>query len=231
MREIVLDTETTGFDPAAGHRIVEIGCVELEDWLPTGRSFHAYLNPERDMPEDAERIHGLSAAFLADKPIFSAIAQEFIDFIADAPLVIHNAGFDMAFLNAELERAGHAPLSLERAIDTVRMARQKFPGQKASLDELCKRFGIDLSLRTKHGALLDAELLAQVYLELRGGRQAGLTLAEAREDSVPLPSMAGIRPPRPHAPTPEELAAHAAFIAKIKDAIWLGAEERETAVG
>ncbi|MGH8323979.1 MAG: DNA polymerase III subunit epsilon, partial [Steroidobacteraceae bacterium] len=177
MREIVLDTETTGFEPADGHRIVEIGCVELEDHLPTGRSYRCYLNPERPVPVESQRIHGLSDEFLADKPKFAEVAAEFLDFIGDAPLVIHNAGFDMKFVNSELHRIGQPPLPYSRAIDTIEIAKSKLPGARYSLDELCKRFAIDLTGRTKHGALLDAELTAQVYLELVGGRQRKLSLS------------------------------------------------------
>ncbi|MBI5164320.1 MAG: DNA polymerase III subunit epsilon [Magnetospirillum sp.] len=223
MREIVLDTETTGFDPLSGHRVVEIGCVELFNHLPTGQIFHKYLNPERDMPEEAFRVHGLSASFLANHPLFSAVAVEFLTFIGDDPLIIHNAEFDMKFLNAELVRAGLTPLPMKRAIDTVPIARKKYPGAQASLDALCRRFEIDNTHRTHHGALLDAELLAEVYLQLIGGRQPGLALAA---DKTPAQVVAAKierlrRDPRPHAATAEELEAHAAFVGKIKKAIWL----------
>ncbi len=227
-REIVLDTETTGFDPLTGDRLVEIGCLELVNHVATANSFHVYINPERDMPEAAFKVHGLSAEFLGDKPKFAEIVDKFLEFIGDAPLVIHNAEFDMKFLNAELERAGRKAMPIQRAIDTVKMARQKFPGSPASLDALCKRFNIDNSARTLHGALLDAQLLAEVYLELMGGRQAGLVLETEVEISAELmiarkPAADGrtIRPPRPHAPLPEELEAHIAFIAKLKNAVWL----------
>ncbi len=176
MREIILDTETTGLDPARGDRVVEIGCIELENHLATGRVHHVYINPERDMPEAAFRVHGLSQDMLRDKPVFAAIAAEFLEFIADAPLVIHNASFDIGFLNAELERAGHEPIDAGRAIDTLEMARKKHPFGPNSLDALCRRYGIDNSARQLHGALLDCELLAEVYLELIGGRQPALTL-------------------------------------------------------
>jgi DNA polymerase-3 subunit epsilon len=223
MREIVLDTETTGFDPEAGHRMVEIGCIELMNLVPTGRTFHRYINPERDMPEDAFRVHGLSGEFLAKHGLFASVAEELIVFLGDAPIVAHNAGFDMRFVNAELVRCGHAALDLARAIDTVQIARKKFPGAPASLDALCRRFEVDNSRRTRHGALLDAELLAEVYLALRGGRQVGLTLEPEAEALGLVP--AGdrpVRPPRPHAPSEAELAAHAEFLAsKIKGAIWL----------
>lgn len=231
MREIVLDTETTGLDPASGHRIVEIGCVELINHVPTGSNFHEYINPERDMPQEAFAVHGLSEEFLADKPRFAEIAGEFLSFIGDAPLVIHNAGFDMKFINAELERVNLQPLPMNRAIDTVAMARGKFPGSRVNLDVLCRRFGIDNTARTKHGALLDAELLAEVYLELLGGRQPGLMLgADARAsdckpaertDTATSPYRAAApRPIRPHAPTAEELAAHEAFLDSLKDPLW-----------
>ena len=222
MREIVLDTETTGLDPASGHRLVEIGCVELMGRIPTGRSFHRYVDPERDMPEEAERVHGLSAEFLKGKPLFSDIAEDFLLFIGDAPLVIHNASFDMKFLNAELGKLGIEPLPMARAIDTVGMARTKFPGSPASLDALCKRFNIDLSARDKHGALVDAELLAGVYLELLGGRQAALELAAEEQAMMQavIASEADRIVRRVFAPSAEELAAHAGFMAKIKEPIW-----------
>src|SRR6201999_1112988 len=177
MREIVFDTETTGFEPGEGHRIVEIGCVELMDHFPTGRTLQFYLNPGRDIPIESQRVHGLSAEFLADKPFFSAVAEEFLAFIGDAPLVIHNASFDIKFINAELARVGREAISLARAIDTIEIAKRKIPGARYSLDELCKRFGVDLTARSKHGALLDAQLTAEIYLELLGGRQRGLMLA------------------------------------------------------
>lgn len=229
MREIVLDTETTGFDPLTGDRLVEIGCIELFNHIPTGKNFHRYLNPERDMPEAAFRVHGLSTEFLADKPKFAAVADEFVTFLDDAPLIIHNAEFDMKFINYELEKAGKKAIPFQRAIDTVAMARKKFPGSPASLDALCKRFGIDNSNRTLHGALLDAQLLADVYLELLGGRQTGLTLgaepaAAAEMSFAKRATPQGdrpARPARPHAPSDAELAAHQSFIGKLKDAIWL----------
>jgi DNA polymerase-3 subunit epsilon len=226
-REIVLDTETTGFDPVSGDRLVEIGCLELINHVATGRTYHVYLNPEREMPEAAFRIHGLSTEFLSDKPKFTEVADKFIEFIGDAPLVIHNAEFDMKFLNFELEKIGKQAMPIQRAVDTVKIARQKFPGSPASLDALCKRFGIDNSSRTLHGALLDAQLLAEVYLELLGGRQAGLVLEteEISAEFVTVQTGAAngktYRAPRPHAATAAELEAHAAFITKIKDALWL----------
>lgn len=227
-REVVLDTETTGVKAQNGDRIVEIGCLELVNHMPTGRTFHAYLNPERDMPAEAERVHGLSSAFLADKPLFAEVADDFLGFIGDAPLIIHNAPFDMGFLNVELAMIGRAPLDAARAIDTLVIARQKFPGAPASLDALCKRFGVDLSTRTLHGALLDSELLAAVYLELIGGRQPQLIAVDADTDltSWQAPAPASIRRERP-APLPprvteEELAAHRAFIETLgEDALWL----------
>lgn len=224
MREIVLDTETTGLDPAAGHRLVEIGCVELINYMPTGRTFHCYINPERDMPEEAAAVHGLTEAFLADKPVFSELVESFVAFIGDAPLVIHNAAFDMKFINAELARHGYPALPSERAVDTLALARQRYPGAQASLDALCRRFDIDLSARDKHGALLDAELLAAVYLELRGGREPGLGLAAERRpvvEDLTIRRPATVRPPRPHAPSEAELAAHAAFVARLTDPLWL----------
>lgn len=227
MREIVLDTETTGLDPLTGHRIVEIACIELVNKLPTGRHFQTYVNPERDMPADAEAVHGLTSAFLADKPRFAEIVDQLLEFIGDATLVIHNAEFDLAFLNAELARCDRPPLG-HRIVDTLQIARRKFPGAQASLDALCRRFAIDNSARTKHGALLDAELLAEVYLELVGGRQAGLDLTGvAIPGAAVRPGVPGagtpivVRPPRPHEPTPEEAAAHAALLARLKDPIWL----------
>jgi len=217
MREIVFDTETTGFEPGDGHRIVEIGLVELMEHLPTGKELRFYLNPEREVPIESQRVHGLSNEFLADKPLFAEVADEFLDFIGDAPLVIHNASFDIKFINAELARVGKPAIPLHRAIDTIEIARRKLPGARYSLDELCKRFAIDLSARTKHGALLDCQLTAQVYLELIGGRQRGLSLAPveiaaaqeqgpgpARQRPVPLASLV----------TQGERERHVAFIAK-----------------
>ena len=225
MREIVLDTETTGLDPEAGHRVVEIGCVELVNHLPTGRTFQRYINPERPMPDEAFRVHGLSEEFLAGHPVFAAVAEEFLEFIGDARLVIHNAGFDLRFLNAELKRLGRPPLSAERAVDTVAMARSKFPGAQASLDALCRRFSVDNSGRTLHGALLDCELLAEVYLELIGGRQPELVIEAERVATTTVAVAIAVAPrearaPRPHAASPEELAAHAAMLAKLKDPLW-----------
>lgn len=223
-REIAFDTETTGLDPRAGHRLVEIGCVELIHGMPTGQSWHSYLNPERDMPEEAFNIHGLSVDFLHDKPLFGAVADGFLEFLGDATLVIHNAAFDLGFINAELDRVGRPALT-NTFIDTVSVARRKFPGQRNSLDALCERFGIDNAHRTKHGALLDAELLAEVYVELNGGRQRGLDLAGTPEVTVQVTDTAvtvsGVREVRAHAPLPAELAAHEAFLKKLSDPIWL----------
>lgn len=221
MREIVLDTETTGLDPAAGHRIVEIAGLELLHHIPTGRTFREYINPERDMPAEAERIHGLSEAFLKDKPLFKEVAPGFLDFIGDAKLVIHNAAFDMKFLNAELQTIGQGPLAMERAIDTVALARERFPGAQVSLDALCRRFEIDNSARTFHGALLDCELLAEVYLELRGGRQPGLVLESQRQTARAVqPSSREVRPPRPHSASPDEKAAHETMLDKLSEPLW-----------
>ncbi len=227
MREIVLDTETTGFDPNSGDRIVEIGCVELINRVPTGEVYHQYINPERDMPDGAFQIHGLSEEFLADFPTFKEIGQAFLDFTEDAMLVIHNASFDMKFLNAELGWMGLPQLPMSRAIDTLAMARQRFPGAQASLDALCRRFEIDNTSRTYHGALLDSELLADVYSELTGGRQPGLELASEKNKSaqraatLAAASNKPVRPPRPHTASEEELAAHSTFLSeKIKDPIW-----------
>jgi len=226
MREIVFDTETTGLDPRSGDRLVEIGCVELINRVPTGQTFHAYFNPERDMPAGAEAVHGLSSLFLADKPLFRDTVGAVLDFIADSPLVAHNAAFDFGFLNAELALCEREAVCMTRMIDTVALARKRHPGAKLSLDALCTRYGIDRSHRVKHGALLDAELLAQVYVELTGGRQIGLALA-AEITSVGIVAMPRHRPaarvrrePRPHAASPEELARHQAFIAKMASPLW-----------
>ncbi|MBO6826256.1 MAG: DNA polymerase III subunit epsilon [Sneathiella sp.] len=221
MREIALDTETTGFDPASGDRIVEIGCVEMENFVATGRVYHRYINPERDMPEEAFKVHGLSEEFLKEHNVMAKEIDSFLEFIGNSKLVIHNAEFDMKFINAELIRHKRLPLKMEQAIDTVAMARRRFPGAQANLDALCRRFGIDNSARTKHGALLDAELLAEVYLELRGGRQTGFSLnADEGEDGGPKLAKSVARPPRPHTASDEEIAAHAAFLEKVKDPIW-----------
>ena len=232
MREIVLDTETTGFDPARGDRIVEIGCVELVNHIPTGNTFQRYVNPERDVPEAAAAIHGLSRDFLSGHPVFAVIAEDFAAFIADSPLIIHNAAFDLGFVNAELVRVEREPLPASRALDTVQLARRKIPpGASASLDALCARFGIDTSMRALHGALKDAMLLAEVYLELIGGRQPGLVLAQAGAQAAAQAKLPGrgalalvegpaARAPRPHAPSESEVAAHAVFLAKLKNPLW-----------
>jgi DNA polymerase-3 subunit epsilon len=225
MREIVLDTETTGLDPYQGHRLVEIGCVELLNRIPTGQTFHRYLNPERDIPAEAFAVHGLSAEFLRDKPLFAEVAAEFIAFIADAPLVIHNAAFDIGFLNAELERAGLPALPRDRLVDTLLLARRKHAGGPNRLDDLCARYGIDNSRRTKHGALLDAEILADVYLELIEARQAQLGLVETSA-SVAIARASGIVVrPRPMQLKPRvteaEREAHRRFIETLGEgAIW-----------
>jgi DNA polymerase-3 subunit epsilon len=236
MREIIFDTETTGLSPANGDRVVEIGCVELINRVETGRTFHSYFNPGRAMPSEAEAVHGLSERFLADKPVFDEVCEQLLDFIGDAPMVAHNASFDFGFINHELGQCGRPTVCSSRMIDTLALARQKFPGAKHSLDALCTRFGVDRSLRIKHGALIDAQLLAQVYVELTGGRQIGLGLVaelieEQVESCVPAsgPGEAvltvSIRPPRPHAPTEAESARHAAFLAGIKDPIWTRLEQ------
>lgn len=222
MREIVLDTETTGINPLDGDRLVEIGCVELLNHLPTGRTFHVYLNPERDMPAEAQAVHGLSAEFLSKHKVFAEEVGDFLDFIADAKLVIHNAAFDMGFINAELTRLGMKGLPSDRAIDTVQMARRRFPGAPASLDALCRRFNVDNSGRTFHGALLDAQLLAEVYLELLGGREPGLILGATAAAVASITVERVRREPRPHAPSTEELQAHEAFLKSFKVAtLWL----------
>jgi DNA polymerase III subunit epsilon len=226
MREIIFDTETTGLDPKSGDRLVEIGCIEMVNRVPTGNTFHAYFNPDRDMPAAAEAVHGLSIAFLSDKPRFHERAAEFLEFIGEEDnLIAHNAGFDFGFVNSELEMCGLPPLSRERMVDTVAMARVRHPGAKNSLDALCTRYGIDRSHRTKHGALLDAELLAQVYVELTGGRQIGLSLV-AETEVVAIETLAAprrerpFRPARPHAASAEELAAHAAFLETVMSPLW-----------
>ena len=220
IREIVLDTETTGLNPAGGDKIVEIGCVELINHLPTGQTYHQYINPGRRMPEEALAIHGLSDEFLAEQPAMNEVAGKFLEFIGDAPLVIHNAAFDMRFINAELAALDRPPLSSSRAIDTVALAREAFPGAPASLNALCKRFNIDNSSRSLHGALLDAQLLAEVYLELIGGRQADMGLHGVVSDSGPAAANGARRPPRPHGPSKAEQAAHDTFLKKIDKPIW-----------
>jgi DNA polymerase-3 subunit epsilon len=224
-REIVFDTETTGLDPYQGHRLVEIGCIELVNRFPSGKVFHKYLNPERDMPMEAFNVHGLSAEFLKDKPFFHEICEELVEFIGDAPLVAHNANFDLGFLNAELERCGRVLVGRERLVDTLLLARRRHPAGPNGLDHLCQRYGVDNSRRTKHGALLDAELLAEVYIELIGGRQTSLILVEAGRATVTVGTKAAAAQPRPIALPPRlsdaELEAHVAFIATLGDkAIW-----------
>jgi DNA polymerase-3 subunit epsilon len=226
MREIALDTETTGFEPAEGHRVVEIGAVELINHMPTGRTYHQYINPERPMPPDAFEVHGLGDDFLRDKPVFRAIGGAFLTFIDSAPLVIHNAAFDIKFLNAELAWANLPQLAPGRAIDTLTMARQKFPGSPASLDALCRRFGIDNSSREKHGALLDSEILAQVYLELIGGRQPDFGLSPTAQRATSGTVVADWRPrprpvPLPPRITAHESAAHDALVQALGDgSVW-----------
>ena len=227
MREIVFDTETTGLNPATGDRMVEIGCVEIFNRVETGRTFHAYYNPERDMPSEAEAVHGLSSLFLSDKPLFAESVADLLEFIADSPLVAHNASFDFGFLNHELERCGHPLVCLTRMRDTLALARTRHPGAKHSLDALCVRFGIDRSHRVKHGALLDAQLLAQVYVELTGGRQIGLGLV-AESTPSPATGTASLAPaysrearaPRPHHASVEELAQHRSFLARVLNPLW-----------
>jgi len=225
MREIVFDTETTGLDPGSGDRMVEIGCIEIFNRIETGRTFHAYFNPEREMPFGAEAVHGLTTIFLSDKPLFSDKAEELLEFIGDAPLVAHNASFDFAFMNFELERCGRPPVSMSRMVDTLTLARTRHPGAKHSLDALCVRFGIDRSQRVKHGALLDAQLLAQVYVELTGGRQIGLGLVADTAAIHVNPASGPVvtrepRPARPHFAAVEELERHRAFIAKLVNPLW-----------
>ncbi len=226
MREIVMDTETTGFEPDQGDRLVEIGGVELLNHVPTGNTFHVYINPEREVPEEAFKVHGLNLEFLSDKPLFRDVAQDFLDFIQDSRLIIHNASFDMKFLNAELGWLNMPRIPMEQALDTLAIARKKYPGSPASLDALCRRFGIDNTSRTLHGALLDSEILAEVYLELVGGRQPGLVLDRSSGTSGVEEEAAAWRPrprpvPLPSRLTEEERAAHAAFVDKMGDgALW-----------
>ncbi len=225
MREIVFDTETTGLDPASGDRLVEIGCIEMVNRVATGKTYHAYFNPERDMPMEAERVHGLSAAFLSDKPKFAESVDALLAFIGADPLVAHNAQFDFGFLNFELTACGRDEVDLERMVDTLAIARRRHPGAKHSLDALCTRYGVDRSHRVKHGALLDAELLAQVYVELTGGRQIGLELAAESESVVEeirifRPRTGSFREPRPHRASEEELAQHKLFLESFESPLW-----------
>jgi len=225
VREIIFDTETTGLDPFSGDRIVEIGCVEMLNRAETGRHFHAYFNPQRPMPSGAEAVHGLTDTFLSDKPTFGELVEELLDFLEDSPLVAHNASFDFGFLNYELGLCGRPVICISRMVDTLALARSRHPGAKHSLDALCMRFGVDRSRRVKHGALLDAQLLAQVYIELTGGRQIGLGLVEDTE-KVDIASVAGAvtmrepRVPRPHHAAFEELERHRAFISKLVNPLW-----------
>jgi DNA polymerase-3 subunit epsilon len=225
MREIIFDTETTGLSPAGGDRMVEIGCLELFNRVETGRTFHAYFNPERPMPTEAEAVHGLSDMFLSDKPCFPDKVDELLEFIGDSPLIAHNAAFDFGFLNHELQRCARDPICMSRMIDTLMLARSKHPGAKHSLDALCTRFGVDRSHRVKHGALLDAQLLAQVYVELTGGRQIGLSLGHG-SGTIEVEVVATVqierivREPRPHAPSEEERTRHRSFIERLTSPLW-----------
>jgi DNA polymerase-3 subunit epsilon len=223
MREIVFDTETTGLSFSGGDRLVEIGCIEMVNRVETGRTFHCYFNPERAMAAEAQAVHGLGDAFLADKPLFADKVEELLEFLGDAPLVAHNAGFDFGFLNGELGKCGRVVVALERMVDTLQIARQRHPGAKHTLDALCTRYGVDRSHRVLHGALLDAQLLAQVYVELTGGRQIGLGLVSDAPEPVAAvaASMSVVRPPRPFAANAAELAAHAAFMKEIANPLWL----------
>lgn len=236
LREIVLDTETTGLNPKTGDRIVEIACVELINHLPTGKSYQTYINPQRDVSEGASKVSGITTEFLHDKPLFMQIVDPFLEFIGDAPLIIHNAPFDMGFLNMELERLCRPLLPMKRVIDTLAMARKMFPGSPASVDALCRRFNIDLSGRTKHGALIDSELLAEVYLELIGGRQVSFAFQSSSQQKNDTQQQKGIdllrprphRPSRHFKPTPEELENHENFVKELKDSLW---EKKEKAAG
>jgi DNA polymerase-3 subunit epsilon len=228
LREVVIDTETTGLEPGEGHRVVEIGSCELVNHVPTGRTFHVYVNPERDMPDDAQAVHGLTRAFLRQQPVFAEVVDDFLAFLdydrdgqpAAARLIAHNAGFDIAFIDMELARIGRTPLAQERVVDTLVLARQRFPGAPNSLDALCRRFAIDLAARALHGALVDSQLLADVYLMLIGGRQPGLELVVVRERRAAIQLRREPRAARPHAPSPAELAAHAAFLERLVHPIW-----------
>jgi DNA polymerase-3 subunit epsilon len=224
MREIVLDTETTGLDPNDGHRLVEIGCVEIANGLPTGATWHRYFNPQRDVPQDAFDVHGLSRDFLSDKPLFEQLADEFLAFLGDAKLVIHNAGFDLRFLNAELARLNRPHLAMDRVVDTLALARRRHPGARVSLDDLCQRYGIDNAKRVKHGALIDAEILAEIYVELTGGRQAQLGLVGAVAVAALASDIAelGARPaPLASRLTAKDVAAHEAFLATLGETpVW-----------
>lgn len=237
MREIIFDTETTGFDPLTGDRMVEIGCIELVNRVPTGATFHRYYNPQRAMPASAQAVHGLSDAFLADKPLFGAGVEELLEFLGESQLVAHNARFDFGFLNHELRLCGRAEISYDRMIDTVAMARTAHPGAKHSLDALCTRYGIDRSHRVKHGALLDAELLAQVYVELTGGRQIGLGFSDQQEEESGsdiavgeyMPAVRNIRPPRVFSASADELERHRKFVSALENPLW--GSDASTAAG
>jgi DNA polymerase-3 subunit epsilon len=232
MREVVFDTETTGLSPASGDRLVEIGCIELVNRVETGRTFHSYFNPERAMPPEAQAVHGLSDTFLADKPLFADVVEDLLDFVSDSPLVAHNASFDFAFVNAELSACGRLTISPARMVDTLALARVRHPGAKHSLDALCTRYGIDRSQRIKHGALLDAQLLSQVYVELTGGRQIGLELAAERPVQAAAQTSGLVartdgkrsaRAPRAHAASAAERARHRAFVEALDNPLWLDA--------
>lgn len=234
MREVVFDTETTGLSPLNGDRLVEIGCIELINRVETGEVFHCYFNPQRAMAAEAQAVHGLSDSFLADKPLFKDQVEPLLEFLAESPLVAHNASFDFSFLNFELEFCGRPKIGMDRMVDTLAMSRTKFPGAKHSLDAMCSRFGVDRSHRVLHGALLDAQLLSQVYVELTGGRQIGLGLADqapAASQSVFAMSRASVsgsralRAPRPHGPNDEERTRHQAFLEKLTDPIWASQEK------
>lgn len=226
MREVVFDTETTGFNAQGDDRMVEIGCVELFNRVETGRTYHAYYNPERTMPREAFEVHGLSDAFLADQPLFVASIPELLEFLGDAPLIAHNANFDFGFINAELKRAGHGPIAMTRMVDTLALAKVKHPGAKNSLDALCVRYGVDRSHRIKHGALLDAQLLSQIYVELTGGRQIGLELAQDVIEAVILPASSGSeaaqapRPARQFAASASEIERHKLFVETLSNPLW-----------
>jgi DNA polymerase-3 subunit epsilon len=227
-RALILDTETTGLDPATGDRVLEVAAIEVVNLMPTGRSFHRLINPERDVPPEATKVHGFTASMLADKPLFPAILPELLDFLGNDPVIAHNAPFDFAFLDHEFDRAGVPRIDRARMVDTLEMAKKRFPGLPNSLDALCRRFGIDLSARTTHNALLDVQLLGQVYLELMGGKQPGLALATSADGlrAAPIVSTGPLLPrtPRPIVPSPEELERHAAFVARLKDPVWAGLE-------
>lgn len=225
MREIIFDTETTGLDPSKGDRLVEMGCIEMVNRVATGRNFHAYYNPDRSMPMEAEAVHGLSEAFLSDKPRFGESVEQLLEFLGDSPLVAHNASFDFGFLNSELAKCGLEAVSKTRMVDTLAIAKRRHPGAKLTLDALCSRYGIDRSHRVLHGALLDAELLAQVYVELTGGRQIGLELAAEQNDTIveirnkPVKKRP-FRAPRPHSASADELARHKAFLETVQKPLW-----------